>query len=139
MPSSPDFVHEIRKRLASYVGGEISLRDFQEWFVPVAWGTDARGNSAATSLVSRIELLLAEFSNGDWTEQELKHKLRSHGTPTEEDNIRVDFREPVFFQVSTNSASGQQPSNATRYIGISRPSGSPRIQKSQLAEAMPTP
>lgn len=106
--------------------------------MPVAWGTDARGDSAAIGLVSRIELLLAEFSNGDWTEQELKQKLRSHGAPAQEDNIRVDFRDPVYFQVSTNSASGQQPSNATRYIGISRPSASPRIQKSQLAEAMPT-
>ena len=70
----------IREKLAKYLAGEISLSTFQEWFVPRAWNIGKQGNPAAVEVAHEIDLRLAEFSNGDWTEDELKSKLRPLAT-----------------------------------------------------------
>jgi hypothetical protein len=66
---------EIRGWLARYLNGDISLHDFEEWFVPLAWSIEQTQNANANELAGEIELRLAEFSNGDWTEAELRTKL----------------------------------------------------------------
>ncbi len=69
---------EIRQRLMRYVSGEISLKDFVEWFVPATWNVRKSGNqTAAVELTYKIELRLAEFSNGHWTESDMAKLLRS--------------------------------------------------------------
>jgi hypothetical protein len=75
MSYSLDF--NIRERLAAYLANEISLREFEDWFFPETWDVDQLGNLALTNLVYGIKLCLAEFSNGDWTEGELRNLLRS--------------------------------------------------------------
>lgn len=67
---------EIRECLARYLGSEIALAEFQERFVPMAWDIENLGSWPTEELVSDIELALAEFSNGHWTEQQLKDLLR---------------------------------------------------------------
>ena len=67
---------EIRNKLASYLFGEISLQDFEDWFVPSSWNVIHSGNRAAVNLVYEIEPWLAEFSDGFWSEDELKRNLR---------------------------------------------------------------
>lgn len=74
MQSSLDL--EIREWLARYLAGEISLRAFQEWFLPIAWNVEESENPGAVELAYDIELRLFEFSNGDWTEDELRRLLR---------------------------------------------------------------
>jgi len=71
---------EIRDRLAQYLDGEISLGQFEEWFVPVAWGVPRTANECTLALVGEIELRLAEFSSGHWTEPELRTKLQPLAT-----------------------------------------------------------
>lgn len=66
---------EIREQLARYLAREISLQDFEDWFAPRAWNIHEATSPALQELVSEIELLLAEFSNGDWTEKELRRML----------------------------------------------------------------
>jgi hypothetical protein len=66
---------EIRDRLARYLNREISLDEFEEWFVPVAWSIEQARNPRAIELAGELELRLAEFSNGHWTEAELRSKL----------------------------------------------------------------
>ena len=98
---------DIRGWVAQYVSGVISLRKFQEWFAPRAWNIDSTGDAAAAQLASRIELLLAEFSNGDWTEEELRQKLSQYVLQGE--NILFDFREASWLQhqhISTGSVLG---------------------------------
>ena len=75
MPHSLDF--NIRERLAEYLAGEISLRDFEDWFFPETWDIDRIDNLALANLVYGIKLRLAEFPHGDWTETELRSRLRS--------------------------------------------------------------
>src|SRR5712692_6815584 len=74
MSYSLDF--NIRERLATYLAKEISLHEFEDWFFPETWDVDQLGDLALTNLVYGIKLRLAEFSNGDWTEDELRSLLR---------------------------------------------------------------
>jgi len=74
MSYSLDF--NIHEKLAEYLAGEISLREFEDWFFPETWDIDQIDNLALANLVNGIKLRLAEFSNGDWTEAELRSLLR---------------------------------------------------------------
>jgi hypothetical protein len=66
----------IRDKLASYLVGELSLEDFEDWFVPESWNVAQTNDQNATNLVYEIELWLAEYSNGHWSEDELKDHLK---------------------------------------------------------------
>lgn len=68
---------EIRDRLAAYLAGETSLRDFEDWFFPKTWDVDKLDDPALLDLVYQIKLDWAEFSNGDWSEKDLRSMLRS--------------------------------------------------------------
>ena len=65
----------IRDKLASYLAGEISLEEFEDWFVPASWNVAQVNNQNAVNLVYEIELWLSEFSDGHWSEDELKNNL----------------------------------------------------------------
>lgn len=96
MESSLDL--EIRKRLSLYLAGEISLQNFEEWFVPASWNVHQSGNQAAINLVYDIELWLAEFSDGIWSEQELKQYLLSLS-----ENYHVDMVKPEWVASASNA------------------------------------
>ena len=68
---------EIRDRLSAYLAKEISLRDFEDWFFPKTWDADKLDDPALLDLVYQIKLDWTEFSNGDWSEKELRSMLRS--------------------------------------------------------------
>jgi len=55
---------EIRDWLGRYLDGKISLGQFEERFVPAAWGIPRTAKQGTLRLVGEIELRLAEFSNG---------------------------------------------------------------------------
>lgn len=69
-------IAELRTRLDAYLGGSTTLTEFQEWFAPLQWETDADSDPAAPA-VFEIGLRLAEFSGGAWTEPELRDLLRA--------------------------------------------------------------
>jgi hypothetical protein len=71
---------EIRDWLGQYLDEAITLSQFEERFVPVAWGIPRTANQRTLGLVGEIELRLAEFSNGHWTEAELRTKLEPLAT-----------------------------------------------------------
>lgn len=66
---------EIREQLARYLAGEIPLQQLEEWLVRRSWDLHRIANERTHELVAELELLLAEFSNGDWTEEELRRML----------------------------------------------------------------
>jgi len=74
MNSNLDLI--IRGELIRYLVGEISLRDFQNWFVSATWNLEETHNSLAQELASEIQLKLAEYTNGHWSEEELRRILR---------------------------------------------------------------
>lgn len=65
----------IRDQIARYLSGDISLAEFEDWFVPRAWVAAREGSAAALDLVMQIELLLGEFSSGHRTEDDVKAAL----------------------------------------------------------------
>jgi len=61
---------ELRLWIARYLTGEISLAQFRRWLLLVAWRTGEPG-APDSRLVRLVELRLAEYMNGHWTEAEL--------------------------------------------------------------------
>jgi len=73
---NPSFELDIRDWLARYLAGEVSLSEFRQWFVPATWDIELGDDPAAARLSYDLELRFAEFSNGHWTEEQLKSLLR---------------------------------------------------------------
>lgn len=65
----------IEARLERYLRGEDSLSDFEAWLVPETWDISPQSDRAAHDLATAITLRIAEFTNGDWTEDELRDAL----------------------------------------------------------------
>ena len=63
---------KIREELGKYLSGEISLQEFQDWFVPETWDIHKSGDQEGIELAREVELRLAEYTNGHRTESELK-------------------------------------------------------------------
>ena len=66
---------ELKNKLIEYISGELSISEFEDWFIPSYWNVHRRNDEELSNLVYDIELELAEYSIGDWTEKELKEHL----------------------------------------------------------------
>jgi hypothetical protein len=66
---------EIDAQLQRYLRGEDSLAEFEAWLVPETWDISPQSDRSAHDLATAITLRIAEFTNGDWTEEELKRAL----------------------------------------------------------------
>jgi hypothetical protein len=66
---------EIVNRLDEYFLGYISLEQLEDWFHRAVLDLDLRDRPADANLVWAIKLRLAEFSNGDMNEGELRAAL----------------------------------------------------------------
>lgn len=129
--------HKIREAARQYIAGLVSLRQFQEWFASQTWNVDPVAEAGdLRQLVNEIDLLLAEFSSGHWTEQELKDKLceyRRVMQPMKDlSGILWSKVQAPHVYVVTNGARGYQEALETRYPGASRPYPSPRFDVSPL-------
>ena len=62
--------------LDAYVGGEIPLERFEDYFLPAALGVRRRGDQASIDLASAVKLALAEFKGGYRSEDDMKDRLR---------------------------------------------------------------
>lgn len=72
----------IEARLERYLRDEDSLSDFEAWLVPETWDISPQSDRAAHELATAITLRIAEFSNGDWSEEELRGALADLPRPT---------------------------------------------------------
>ena len=75
MPDS--LTKAIEARLQHYLRGEDSLTEFEAWLVPETWDISPQSDRAAHDLATAITLRIAEFTNGDWTEDELREALKN--------------------------------------------------------------
>jgi len=67
--------YTIREALRQLVRGEIDLATFREWFGPVLWSVEESKIPPAIDLAYEISGLLAEYSHGHWTAEELIAQL----------------------------------------------------------------
>lgn len=72
---------EIVRRLNRYCVGAVSLQEFDSWFVSATAGVDRTGPPSVIDLSYEVFGRLAEYSNGDWSEAELKGLLRQIAAP----------------------------------------------------------
>jgi len=80
----PDSITQaIEARLRRYLGGEDSLADFEAWLVPETWDLSPLTDREAHELAASITLRIAEFTNGDWSEAELRKALQQLQSPSE--------------------------------------------------------
>jgi hypothetical protein len=63
--------------LTSYLSGRVPRDRFEDWFLAATWDASLIKSDDTQRLVRRIKLRLAEFLNGDWSEEELKANLAS--------------------------------------------------------------
>lgn len=77
----------IRERLSQYVTEQVSLRTFDAWFVRATRDVERRNDPEAEALTFEIFLRLAEYSNGDCTETDLKDLLRPLTQPATVANV----------------------------------------------------
>ena len=63
---------QIREHLVRYLSGELSLRDFNRWFMPATWNIDRSANEDAERLVGDIGLALAELQAGHASEDQVR-------------------------------------------------------------------
>ena len=71
---------DIYHKLSAYLDGRIDLAEFHNWFIPATWDIDTEPDYVK-NCAHRIQLLLAEFSNGDRSEQELRARLQELRLP----------------------------------------------------------
>lgn len=119
---------EIRDQLARYIAGHVSLNAFRDWFAPQAWNIDQRVDTATARMVHEIDLVLAEFDHGDWTEEEVKRLFTSLIT----ESTLIYLHEAPWLQISTSSTLGTQLVDSTKYFSVPPLFQSPQIQPSRL-------
>src|SRR5437764_1346200 len=73
---------EISYHVARYINGDESLADFRRWLLPIVWNLAEPANREKPALASRLELRLAEFLNGHWTEDDLRLMFMRMVPPT---------------------------------------------------------
>lgn len=61
---------EIREWVARYLAQEVTIREFERWFVPATWQTQA--DVAVGELASKIRNNLVELSEKEITQDELR-------------------------------------------------------------------
>jgi hypothetical protein len=66
----------IRRELADYLTGKVSLRAFYDWFATETWDIHEWAPVQVQDKVSQIKLLIAEYSSGHRSEADLKARLR---------------------------------------------------------------
>ena len=89
--------HEMtmRRHLADYLDGRISLAEFTGWIVGAVWEVERYGEPEAATLGYAIELALAEKSSGLLNLQELDAELRILALPdARRDDIDVISSRP---------------------------------------------
>lgn len=135
---APPFEKKVREAVMRYIAGLVSLRQFQEWFASQTWNVDPVAEAGdLRQLVNEIDLLLAEFSSGHWTEQELKDKLREYRRVVQPMKdlggvLWSKVEAPYVQHVVTHGARGYEEASETLYLGASRPNPSPRFDVSPL-------
>jgi hypothetical protein len=68
-------VIDIRERVNSFLSGNLTLAQFQDWLVANTWDVEEHGDPHATDVTYEIKLALAEHSRGDISGNELRDRM----------------------------------------------------------------
>lgn len=99
---------ELQDRLMAYVSGQITLPQFEEWFVPSTWDAQDTDDTRLIQTRNAVDARIAEYTNRDWTEEELRDLLRPYA------ETRV-----IPFSNTTNSVLDPQSANESAINRVS--------------------
>jgi len=68
---------QIRTWISDYLSSRITLRDFQERFIPATWEIEQADDDATRPLAYEIQHKLNEFTSGHLPESELRDEFRA--------------------------------------------------------------
>jgi hypothetical protein len=63
---------QVLRQLSSFLGGEISRVDLEDWLAQQSYSIGRGDDPAAEDLIDQAELYLAEFSSGHRTSEDLR-------------------------------------------------------------------
>lgn len=66
----------LREHIQQFLGGAVSLDDFEDWLVAASWNMHLRAGADVQRMVGAVELRLAEHSNGHLDVADLKHEFQ---------------------------------------------------------------
>jgi hypothetical protein len=69
-----DFANDVRSRIALVARGPLPLHKFEDWFVRLFDAEDCASEDSQ-NLLSEVHLLLAEYSKGDLSREDLNSRL----------------------------------------------------------------
>jgi len=84
---------ETQKHLLQYLDRQISLHEFEDWFVHILWNIDRYHDAELKRLVGTIHNRIGEFSRGDRTEASLRQELENAIRPSADPVVRHTWRE----------------------------------------------
>jgi hypothetical protein len=91
---------ELYKKVIQYLNNEVSLSQFEDWFLPNLGEILSLPSCPALDLAGDIELSFAEMSNGNLTESAFRSAMRN----TLESGTEFVFGEPISaFCISTST------------------------------------
>src|SRR5262249_9658833 len=85
---------QIRQWLSRYLKQEISISDFQRWFVSTTWSADDPEERSLREIIDAVDLRLAEYSSHFWSESDLRDQLRLI-LENQSIEITLNFRIPI--------------------------------------------
>jgi hypothetical protein len=86
---------EIRDKAVAFVAGKLSLRQFEDWFVPGTWDQHQVDDPEAESLADSIELSISEYTDGLSSDAQLRQEIAEAIRPCEpKADLSYVFYEP---------------------------------------------
>lgn len=67
---------ELRRQMARYLAGLLSLTELNRRAATFRWDSEHDSTGGGSDLLNALDLLLAEYSNGDISEDELRESLK---------------------------------------------------------------
>jgi len=71
---------QIRERLNTFLAGDLSQDEFEDWFAVYSWNVHGTRDHNTEELVGAVELAFAEYSNGHFSDDDLRRELASLAT-----------------------------------------------------------
>lgn len=66
----------LRRAVGRYLAGQADAAETYRWVADRSWEVERREPAPIAMLLRDVELYLSEFQHGDWSEDELKSRLR---------------------------------------------------------------
>ena len=73
-------IEQMSAKVVNFLLRQINVSEFHDWFIPATWDIDDESEEVKR-FAHRVQLVLAEFSNGDRTEDEAREAIQDFLNP----------------------------------------------------------